>query len=46
MPSSPGIFVATVPVAAERLRRILAGHRVVTVVTLAEGIEFRYEVSE
>ena len=37
MPTGPGIFVATVPAAAERLRRILAGHRIVTVLTLAEA---------
>jgi hypothetical protein len=37
VPTGPGIFVATVPAAAERLRRILAGHRVVSVVTLAEA---------
>jgi hypothetical protein len=37
VPTGPGIFVATVPAAAERLRRVLAGHRVVTVLTLAEA---------
>jgi hypothetical protein len=37
VPTGPSIFVATVPTAAERLRRILAGHRVVAVMTLAEA---------
>jgi hypothetical protein len=37
VPPGPSIFVATVPVAAERLRRVLAGHRVVSVLTLAEA---------
>jgi hypothetical protein len=37
VPTGPSIFVATVPAAAERLCRILAGHRVVSVMTLAEA---------
>jgi hypothetical protein len=37
VPSGSSIFVATVPAAAERLRRIFAGYRVVSVITFAEA---------
>jgi hypothetical protein len=37
VPTGPSIFVATVPVVAERLCRILAGYRVTTVLTFAEA---------